>query len=82
MRTDHVFEDLVPLTARPNGDQVIRPRNFDCLKQAITQYEKFCGKMSDYDLKYVRQLVNLCETLPAYSDTPALLKRIEDACEH
>jgi legumain len=82
MRTDHVFEDLVPSTVRPNGDQIIRPRNFDCLKQAITQYEKSCGKMSDYDLKYVRQLVNLCETLPTFADLPALLTRIQDSCEH
>lgn len=61
MRTDHIFEDLVPHHLRASADPV-RPRNFDCLKSAVNTYEKHCGRFSDYDLKYVRQLVILCES--------------------
>lgn len=31
MRSDHVFEDLVPTTLRASSE-TIRPRNFECLK--------------------------------------------------
>lgn len=66
MRTDHVFESLVPPMFRATtSGRTIRPRNFECLKKAVDTYEQKCGKFSDYDLKYVRQLVNLCETLPS-----------------
>jgi len=37
------------------------PQDFDCLKSAVTSVESQCGKFSDYSLKYVYQLVNMCE---------------------
>lgn len=81
MRTDHVFEDLVPQYLR-DSQTIIRPRNFDCLKEAVNTYEKFCGKFSDYDLKYVRQLVTLCETSPSHNATETVIAKIQDACSH
>lgn len=81
MRIDHVFEDLVPHTLRDSSEPVL-PRNFECLKNSMNTYEKFCGKMSDYDLKYVRNLVHLCEDLPSNEELPSLLSKIEHACNH
>eukprot|EP00455_Lapot_gusevi_P012553 TRINITY_DN1598_c0_g1_i1.p1 TRINITY_DN1598_c0_g1~~TRINITY_DN1598_c0_g1_i1.p1 ORF type:complete len:421 (+),score=66.80 TRINITY_DN1598_c0_g1_i1:77-1339(+) len=37
------------------------PRDFDCLRNSIESVEKKCGRFSDYSLKHVRVLVNLCE---------------------
>lgn len=81
MRSDHVFEDLAPKSLRATAGP-IKPRNFECLKGAMNTYEKFCGKMDDYELQYVKHLVYLCETLPSHEDQPALMLRIEEACSH
>ena len=37
------------------------PRDFDCLKASVNAFENKCGRMSDYALKYVKVLANLCE---------------------
>lgn len=37
------------------------PTDFVCLKRAVSALEAKCGRLSDYALKYVRLLVNLCE---------------------
>jgi len=37
------------------------PRDWDCLKGAMTGVEKFCGRFDDYSLKYQYLLVNMCE---------------------
>jgi len=37
------------------------PRDFDCLKAAVAAVETRCGKFDDYSLKYIYQLVNVCE---------------------
>jgi len=37
------------------------PRNFECLKGSMRAIERSCGKFDDYSLKYVYQVVNLCE---------------------
>lgn len=80
MRTDHTFESLV------DDDDVraakIQPRNFDCLKEAVNAYEKHCGKFSDYDLKYVRHLVYICETSPSEAATESTIAKIQEACSH
>lgn len=77
MRTDHVFEDLVPHNLRASL-QSVKPRNFECLKASMNTYERHCGKMSDYDLKYVRHLVFMCEAMNSTQD--AILMKIEEAC--
>lgn len=81
MRTDHVFEALMPTHLRASAG-VIRPRNFECLKQAMSKYEEYCGKMSDYDLQYVKHLVQLCETIPSHNETEAVISKIQAACSH
>lgn len=81
MRTDHVFEDLLPHYLRASASEPLRPRNFECLKNAVNTFEKFCGKMSDYDLKYVRHLVVLCESVNN-SENQSVYDRIEEACSH
>jgi hypothetical protein len=81
MRTDHVFEDLMPTHLRASKG-TIRPRDFDCLKQAMGTYEQFCGKMSDYDLKYVKYLVQMCETTPSFNETEEVIGKIQAACSH
>ena len=48
----------------------------------MVTYEKFCGKMEDYELQYVRNLVVLCENLVSHEDLPALMSKIEEACTH
>jgi legumain len=79
MRTDHVFEDLVPHNLRASL-QSVKPRNFECLKTSMSTYERHCGKMSDYDLKYVRHLVFMCEAMNSTQD--AIMMKIEEACTH
>lgn len=84
MRVDHVFEELedhIPHNHLRSSEPV-KPRNFECLKKSMSTYENYCGKMSDYDLKYVRNLVELCESLPSNEELPALLRTIQEACNH
>jgi legumain len=52
------------LGAKLYEDKAIEVSNFDCLRQAVDTYEKYCEQLSDYSLKYVRVLKNLCETTP------------------
>jgi len=53
------------------------PQNFECLKSAITSVESQCGKFSDYSLKYVYLLVNMCEA--AY-DVNTIAAAARDVC--
>ena len=70
MKTDHVIEEFTgKSTHMLAATKTPLPRNFDCLKKLISVYERYCGKMQDYDLKYVRHFVNECENLP----TPAAI---------
>jgi legumain len=46
--------DALMLTYRP-------PRNFECLKQSVSLYERRCGKFTEYSLKFVKNIVFLCE---------------------
>jgi len=34
--------------------------DFTCLKQRVKMYEAICGKLSEYGLKYIRQIQNTC----------------------
>merc|ERR1719223_1245407 len=38
------------------------PQNFDCLRLMVSEVEEMCGDWSDYSLKYVRKLANMCDT--------------------
>ncbi|GAB5372027.1 hypothetical protein AAMO2058_001630600 [Amorphochlora amoebiformis] len=37
------------------------PTQFECIRSAVNDFKKTCGQISDYALKHVRILVNLCE---------------------
>ena len=64
MRTDHVFEEFKSLSISNEFNDYHEPKNFDCLRLLVDTYERACGKFDDYSLKYVKYLVNECETLP------------------
>lgn len=36
----------------------------ECMRHSIELYERHCGRLSDYGLKYVRTIVNLCKQVP------------------
>jgi legumain len=60
-----VFETFAEL-ASPYPDHLLRaqfpPTDFECLKSSMQSHEQYCGRMSDYALKFVQVLVNACES--------------------
>jgi len=54
----------------------IRPSNYQCLKYVYKKYEENCEKFTDYSLKYVNTLVNLCEVFGDESVIEASFKNI------
>ena len=81
MRIDHVFEDFMPLHLRAS-EQSVLPTNFDCLRQLVDTYEQSCGKFTDYGLKYVKYLVQTCESLPEAYNFNDISSRLIEACDH
>lgn len=72
MKTDHVFKDFAP--KRMASSKMLRdeqptgvlPRNFECLRKLVRAYESKCGVLREYALKYVKLLVEACESLPSH----------------
>lgn len=68
MKTDHVFKQFNPKPSKvvvtEDGPQGVLPRNFECLRKIIKAYESQCGVIREYALKYVRYIVEACESLP------------------
>jgi len=76
LEVDLLFDELVKFVTGyvnigGNGDDFINaikyghilPTNWECLKYVYSSYEAHCeDRFSDYSLKYVNTLVNLCET--------------------
>lgn len=64
-RTDAVFATLVERVTGARDESLLKfkhlPRDFDCLKASVQSYENKCGRLSDYALKYVKTLANMCE---------------------
>jgi legumain len=60
---DHKFEDLTTLFGLPKDilNKTVDVNNYDCLKAAVATYEETCHKFTDYSLKYVKVLANVCE---------------------
>jgi len=50
--------------------------DFKCLKQRVSMYEAICGKLSEYGLKYVRQIQNTCAQGVSVYDFDAALWNI------
>lgn len=85
MRVGRVVEKLTPRGGlRANSeDGHLLPKNFDCLKTLMATYESSCGKMSDYELQFVKYLVNECEfNLPNATDFTEAIKKVRAACTH
>jgi len=57
--------------------KALPPRNFRCLRSAVDFFESKCGKFTEYSLKYVRVLNNLCEMEFGIS---SIHSAIEGAC--
>lgn len=77
MKADHIFENIHG-KALSASDVTPLPRNFDCLRKTMDTYETHCERFTDYSLKYVKYLVNACES----ENTPVdmILHRIQTAC--
>uniref|UniRef100_A0A7S2TJG5 legumain n=1 Tax=Lotharella oceanica TaxID=641309 RepID=A0A7S2TJG5_9EUKA len=53
------------------------PKSFDCHRAAIQAYEQQCAVITDYALKHVGILVNLCEIT---KDTATVVKAVKATC--
>jgi hypothetical protein len=80
MRIDHVFEEILP--PRLRATEYHAPKNFACLKKLVAAYEEQCGAFGDYGLKYVKYLVQVCETLPDAFDFSNVTQKVLEACDH
>jgi legumain len=64
-RTDATFAALVEGVTGSLDESLLKfkylPRDFECLKASVNAFENKCGRLSDYALKYVKVLANLCE---------------------
>eukprot|EP00743_Colponemidia_sp_Colp-15_P001778 GILK01001941.1.p1 GENE.GILK01001941.1~~GILK01001941.1.p1 ORF type:complete len:428 (-),score=77.81 GILK01001941.1:221-1504(-) len=79
---DDSFSTLANLVYPSKGVAVmadkVRPRDFACLKSAVSMVEYICGKFSDYSLKYVRLLSHMCEHGVAVSQ---IISGAKQACK-
>jgi legumain len=73
-------EKVTGLTSVQQVEELVQqytpPRNFECLRTIFTLYEERCEKFSDYSLKYVRTVVNLCEMY----DEDKVVARVKELC--
>mmetsp|Transcript_3421 Transcript_3421/g.8034 ORF Transcript_3421/g.8034 Transcript_3421/m.8034 type:complete len:431 (+) Transcript_3421:63-1355(+) len=53
-----------------------KPHHFDCHRAAIAQFKESCGIFTDYMLKHVRVLVNLCEVTKSPETIKASIKSV------
>ena len=56
------------------------PQNFDCLRMMVGTVEEMCGPWSDYSLKYVRKLANICDT-QTEEQVAESVSKIFEACQ-
>jgi legumain len=64
METDLAFQQFASI-ALLDTEKEVTVTDYGCLRAMINTYESQCshGKMSDYELKYVKYFVNACENL-------------------
>jgi len=80
MRVDNVFAEFKGHNLQ--ADQYHAPKNFDCLRSLVEAYKENCGALEDYSLKYVKYLVQECETLSNPSDYQESIQKLLNACSH
>jgi len=93
LSTDLLFDEIIEyvLANKYDGDLIIaeefmdaikygrtRPSNYKCLKKVYSHYEKECERFTDYSLKYVNALVNLCEV---FDDSDLIKAAFEYLCD-
>ena len=61
----------------PNANDT--PQNFDCLRLMVGGVEEMCGDWSDYSLKHVRKLANVCDTM-SHDEIAEVYTKIGDFC--
>ncbi|KAM1049904.1 hypothetical protein ACFX2I_031627 [Malus domestica] len=54
----HEKSSNVLMNVRPQGQPVVD--NWDCFKNFLNIYEKYCGHLSAYGMKYTRAIANIC----------------------
>lgn len=67
MRSDQVFEKFIELTGIDQEEKIL-PTDFDCLKTVIEAHDTECGKFDDYSLKFVKHIVQACQSTPYGSE--------------
>ena len=72
MFVDELFSSSFP--EHKSNELIVEPMNWDCLKFMIESTEESCGMFTDYSLKYVKNLVHICETSDNFEVTVALQK--------
>lgn len=60
MFVDELFSKTFP--SHQSNELVVEVQDYDCLRFMIDSTELSCGRFSDYSLKYVKNLVHICET--------------------
>jgi len=80
MRVDNVFAEFQGHLL--GAEQYYAPQNFDCLRSLVGAYKEHCGPLEDYSLKYVKYLVQECETLSDSSSYDESIQKLLNACSH
>ena len=60
MKMDTIFLEFSQKLNLKEEDNHV-PTDTSCLKAAVDSFESKCGKLSDYSLKYVREISKACE---------------------
>ena len=68
----HVIDEDVPNVSDT-------PQNFDCLRLLVGGVEEMCGSWSDYSLKHVRKLANVCDSM-SHDEVAEVYTKIGDFC--
>ena len=85
-RSDDLFYDLIPAAVfgmekgatLSDPDLYMDPEATECHRAAHAAYDRFCGGYTDYSLKHVRVVVNMCEALGG--EAAPIVKAMEALC--
>ena len=56
------------------------PMYTQCHKDVNAAYDKYCGGFSDYALKHVRLVVNLCESVGEGNSYEHIVSAVQSVC--
>lgn len=68
---DTLFNDITPRS----GDI----QDYDCLRELVGSVEELCGEWSEYSLKYVAKLADVCESKTS-EEIRALMVKVSTYC--